>query len=162
MNLTHAAHAAVLALVATTATAQTSTFVNNGGVHEAQEYGSNSFQLPLTSVLDKYTFALGAAVGALESDVAFVGRPVLTGTVTLWSDAAVDTVVGAYDFSAGTHSFGALLAGDYFYTVEATGAAGGGYTLGSYIVPVPEPGTYALLLAGLGVVAFVARRRKNG
>ena len=29
------------------------------------------------------------------------------------------------------------------------------------ITPVPEPETYALLLAGLGVMAFVARRRKS-
>ena len=29
------------------------------------------------------------------------------------------------------------------------------------ITPVPEPETYALLLAGLGAVGFVARRRRN-
>ena len=28
--------------------------------------------------------------------------------------------------------------------------------------PVPEPGTYAMLLAGLAAVSFVARRRRNG
>lgn len=31
----------------------------------------------------------------------------------------------------------------------------------SVTTPVPEPETYALLLAGLGVVGFMARRRKN-
>jgi hypothetical protein len=29
-----------------------------------------------------------------------------------------------------------------------------------YLAPVPEPQTYALMLAGLGLVGFVARRRK--
>jgi hypothetical protein len=29
------------------------------------------------------------------------------------------------------------------------------------VTPVPEPETYALLLAGLGVVGFMARRRKS-
>jgi hypothetical protein len=31
----------------------------------------------------------------------------------------------------------------------------------SVTAPVPEPETYALLLAGLGAVGFVARRRLN-
>lgn len=29
-----------------------------------------------------------------------------------------------------------------------------------YISPVPEPETYAMLLAGLGLMGFVARRRR--
>ncbi|MEQ1854025.1 MAG: PEP-CTERM sorting domain-containing protein [Chthoniobacteraceae bacterium] len=41
----------------------------------------------------------------------------------------------------------------------------GNYTLNSqdqiYIMPVPEPETYAMLLAGLGLMGFVARRRRN-
>lgn len=31
----------------------------------------------------------------------------------------------------------------------------------SYISPVPEPETYAMLLAGLGLMGFIARRRKQ-
>jgi hypothetical protein len=31
--------------------------------------------------------------------------------------------------------------------------------LGTYAVPVPEPETYAMLLAGLGLVGFAARRK---
>lgn len=44
-----------------------------------------------------------------------------------------------------------------FPTVDATVNPGTDGT----VVPVPEPSTYALMLAGLGVVGFVARRRKG-
>ncbi len=40
------------------------------------------------------------------------------------------------------------------YKVSATDLAG-------YIAPVPEPETYAMLLVGLGLVGFVARRRQR-
>lgn len=36
------------------------------------------------------------------------------------------------------------------------------FVVGINVAPVPEPQTYALMLAGLGVVGFVARRRRNG
>jgi hypothetical protein len=39
-------------------------------------------------------------------------------------------------------------------------AQGGGSV--NFAAPIPEPETYALLLAGLGAVAWVARRRKGG
>ena len=47
---------------------------------------------------------------------------------------------------------------------------GDGRIVGWYIVrditynatPVPEPETYALFMAGLGLMGFIARRRKNG
>lgn len=34
------------------------------------------------------------------------------------------------------------------------------YLASATVAPVPEPGTYALMLGGLGVAAFVARRRR--
>jgi hypothetical protein len=33
--------------------------------------------------------------------------------------------------------------------------------IGGTVTPIPEPETYALMLAGLGAVGFIARRRKN-
>ena len=35
------------------------------------------------------------------------------------------------------------------------------YNLGSNVAPIPEPETYALMLAGLGALGFVARRRRQ-
>ena len=60
---------------------------------------------------------------------------------------------------------GALLSpGSYTLTLTGTNSAAmgsyGGNIAVSVAPPVPEPETYALLLAGLGALGFVARRRK--
>jgi hypothetical protein len=50
------------------------------------------------------------------------------------------------------------------YTLEVrgdvVGTLGGSYTGSLNVVPVPEPETYAMLLAGLGIIGTIARRRK--
>jgi len=43
----------------------------------------------------------------------------------------------------------------------ATGAFGGEYVLGGSVVPVPEPETYAMMLAGVVAVGFMAARRRR-
>ena len=53
----------------------------------------------------------------------------------------------------------------YYFTADVYGPPVGGgdpatFPVGSNVAPVPEPETYALMLAGLGAVGFVARRRK--
>lgn len=54
-----------------------------------------------------------------------------------------------------------LAAGDYFYTVKGVGTAGSTYALKSVVAAVPEPETYALFLAGLGAIGFLAARRRS-
>ncbi|MCF6346650.1 MAG: FxDxF family PEP-CTERM protein [Thiomicrorhabdus sp.] len=58
-----------------------------------------------------------------------------------------------------------LSAGTYTLTVEGLGLAGNsGYTLEASafsVSPVPEPSSIALMLGGLGLVGFMAARRKK-
>jgi hypothetical protein len=56
----------------------------------------------------------------------------------------------------------ALLAGSYTLQIKGTvtGTGGGSYAGVMNISPVPEADTYAMLLAGLGVVGFMSRRRR--
>jgi hypothetical protein len=52
--------------------------------------------------------------------------------------------------------------GNYFAKITGTadGLSGGFYGAAINVSPVPEPATYGMFLGGLGVVAFLARRRK--
>jgi hypothetical protein len=77
------------------------------------------------------------------------------------------TLTGSiYHFNLGTFSvstlvdFSQLAGAPVFYGfTAANGLATDGHFVTS-AVPVPEPETYAMLLAGLGLLGFVARRRK--
>lgn len=46
------------------------------------------------------------------------------------------------------------------YVITAVGAGFANSTINTLVSAVPEPETYALLLAGLGLMGFVARRRR--
>lgn len=53
--------------------------------------------------------------------------------------------------------------GDYFIHIAGVATGAGTYNgTVSLVSPVPEPETYGMLLAGLGMIGFVARRRKMG
>ena len=91
-------------------------------------------------------------------------KNLIDGMVFLFFGAS-STPLGSFAFDGTTgdvpHSFGSLGAGGYHYLVsgKANGTRGGSYSLTS-VSAIPEPQTYALLLAGLGVIGFVARRRR--
>jgi hypothetical protein len=57
-----------------------------------------------------------------------------------------------------------LLAGDYTLQIRGTvtGSAGGSYAGVLNLTPVPEAETYAMFLAGLGLMGLISRRRKFG
>ena len=90
------------------------------------------------------------------------------GMVSLYMEAGdADTLMGQYSFDGTTgstwHTMTGLAAGSYYYQItgNATGSQGGFYSITSTVTPVPEPETYAMLLAGLGVVGSLYRRRKS-
>lgn len=121
--------------------------------------------LPLSGIFqDVYSFTL-ADPGALSGNavaINFGGYNILGLTVTL-QDASF-AVVGSDASPADGFTFSGLAAGSYALNVlgYAEGASGGFYAGGviAETAPVPEPETYALMLAGLGLVGFVASRRK--
>lgn len=77
------------------------------------------------------------------------------GTTTLYSTFAGDNF---------TNFVGNLDAGQYHLDINGflgDAASVGQYSVALQALPVPEPETYAMLLAGLGLVGLSTRRRKK-
>ena len=82
----------------------------------------------------------------------------------LWTNASPPSLLGSATGSGSSFSLNniTLTPGQQYYylvTGAATGTAGGTYNFIASASPVPEPETYALFLAGLAAIGFVARRR---
>jgi hypothetical protein len=87
--------------------------------------------------------------------------------IEVWDNAHPNggTLLGSFGGNNATTGLGSLAAGDYHLDISGTFGArafGGQYSVSLAAVPaVPEPSTYALMLAGIGAIAFVARRRRS-
>lgn len=87
--------------------------------------------------------------------------------VEVWNNShpGGSTLLGAFTGNNLSAGLGTFAAGNYHLDISGSFGAralGGHYSVSLAAVPaVPEPGTYALMLAGLGAVAFVARRRRT-
>lgn len=121
--------------------------------------------VPMGVFQDVYSFTI-ADPGSLSGNVVavnFGGYNILGLSVTLQDSSFA--IIGSDNTPLDGFSFGGLSAGNYALNVLgfATGSQGGFYAGGlvAQTAPIPEPETYALMLAGLGIVGFIARRRRS-
>lgn len=123
----------------------------------------------VVGVTYEVSFDYGAIAGATEQML----------RASALSGASFSNVLAESDFSAtGTRDLAALLSTfGYSFTADSTttrlqftdvsfstinvDGVLDNVSVNAVTAPVPEPETYALMLAGLGAMAFVARRRKT-
>jgi len=117
---------------------------------------------------DIFKFTLGAGNSAVlggivgNADDASITFNLQTGfNGTTWSPISPlvltpDSNTGAFSFS---QTVSGLTAGATYWFRLTGVSSGGAYTV--TLAPVPEPESYAMLLAGLGLMGFIARRRKS-
>lgn len=162
-------------LAAALAFAASSSFADTGGGALDLSTGSTAFsRTPIGSFTDTWTFSLvgdsfltsstlsSSAVGAQDlmfssaivTTAADPGTPVATFTGP--------TFLAANEFMNLSNFL--LPAGDYDLIIKGVNSAQPAAYSGTLTIaaaPIPEPETYALMMAGLGVLGFVARRRKS-
>ncbi len=116
-----------------------------------------------TVFFDTYAFALSG--GATVDATAFALSGIKSGAS--WSLFEVgspdDLFLGGWGLSPAGNPVLTLDAGSYYFTVGGKSAAAsvGKYAIAATVTPVPEPETYAMMLAGLAAVGFLARRRQG-
>jgi len=162
MKLKTIAAASVVALTALSSHAANTDW----GSHGLLETGWNT--VTNAPIFDTYQFTL-AGQSTVESAVVSFGA-IVGGAYSLYSYGADgmfgtsdDVGLGAWTLNGAHHTVD-LAAGSYYYSVLGGAAGTASYVISSAATaaaPVPEPETYALLGAGLGVIGFVASRRRR-
>src|SRR5665647_1693864 len=129
---------------------------DSGGVATSSYSGFMNFSLPSGST--GAGEAITAAVKAFGGGV--IDTFELWVTDNLWSyQSTVATTVTGLNTNSATMDFAGQTVPGY-YSLRLVGHNANRYS-GSIATPVPEPEMFAMMLAGLGLLGFSARRRNN-
>jgi hypothetical protein len=174
MNMTTKAALAAVALAAGmfTSSAQATDYDLNSLVVDWTAGVDKAFTGAAGAFVDHYTFTTDGSGYLTDSLLQQLGISITSFSI---HDAASNALIGpaGYEVSASDSSVAQAGSGYWYfsnvgvtantaYYLEVAGSRAAGDTTYGFTVnltPVPEPETYALLLAGLGVVGWVRRRK---
>lgn len=171
MNLKPLALFAGLAMAASVASAATPITLTFDGINQwsgsftALSSGANSFSLDLTPLSGSWTnIDLSSVISANFSGASGYDVTAVTFDGSPYTAVANITVPGVVGVDAWTYQANGIAAS--LHTLVITGNLIGGNigftgSINIQAQPVPEPESYALMLAGLAAVGLIVRRRSR-
>lgn len=151
---------AAAALSAVAASPASAAIYDLGTLSDNFNYTNIVYHQPSSSTFsDLFTFTIPESYTA--DITAFAQNLNLFGLILNIKDLDINLDQG----TPGETTFADLASGNYAFDVsgQSNGFLGGfyGIRLAGNLTPVPEPATYFMLLAGLGLVGVMARRRSS-